>query len=156
MKFSGLLVGACAAACAAGSAAWAESGPAKPEDAIKYRQAVFTAVRWHFGPLAAMAKGQMPYNKDEAVRHADLLAALARMPLEGFGAGTDAGAETKAKAEIWQKQDKFKNGMVQMEKETTKLAEAARTGDLSALKAQVGATGKSCSSCHDDFKTKQK
>ena len=45
---------------------------------------------------------------------------------------------------------------MQMEKETAKLAEVARNGDLNALKAQVGATGKTCSSCHDDFKTKQK
>jgi cytochrome c556 len=134
---------------------FAAEGGGKPEDAIKYRQAVFTAVRWHFGPLAAMAKGTMPYNKEEAIRHADLLAALAKMPEEGFGPGTDKG-DTKAKAEIWQNQEKFKNGMMQMEKETAKLAEVARSGDLNALKAQVGVTGKNCSSCHDDFKTKQK
>ena len=33
-----------------------------------------------------------------------------------------------------------------------KLAQVAKGGDLNAVKAQFGATGKACKSCHDDFK----
>jgi cytochrome c556 len=39
-----------------------------------------------------------------------------------------------------------------MEAETAKLVETARTGDLDAIKARFGETGKSCKNCHDDFR----
>ena len=38
--------------------------------------------------------------------------------------------------------------------ETAKLEMVAKTGDEAAFKAQVGATGKACGNCHDDFHAK--
>ncbi|MBZ0092476.1 MAG: cytochrome c [Sulfuricellaceae bacterium] len=124
----------------------------KPEDAIKYRQGVYEAIKWNFGTLAAMTKGEVPYNKEEAVHRAELLTVLAKMPLEGFAPGTDKGAKTAAKAKIWQDRAKFENGFKQLQAETAKLADAAKSGDAAALKAQVGATGKTCKACHDAFR----
>jgi cytochrome c556 len=39
-----------------------------------------------------------------------------------------------------------------MEAETVKLAETAQTGNLDAIKTQLGETAKSCKSCHDAFR----
>ena len=127
----------------------------KADRAIKYRQGVLQAVGWHFGNvLGAMAKGEIPYNKEQAVRSATFVSQLAHMPYEGFVAGSDVGAPTKAKPEIWKERAKFDKAAEAMQAETAKLVAAANTGDIAALRTAVGATGKTCSNCHDDFRSK--
>ncbi|MSQ59182.1 MAG: cytochrome c [Betaproteobacteria bacterium] len=126
---------------------------AKPEDAIKYRKSVYAIMGWNFGPLAAMAKGDKPYDKDEAIRRAANIAFVSRLPLEGFIPGSESG-DTKAKPEIWQNMDDFKAKLEKMQQETAKLAEVAKAGDFNALKAQLGETGKACKACHDNYRNK--
>jgi cytochrome c556 len=125
----------------------------KPDDAIKYRKSVYTVMGWNFGPLAAMAKGEKPYDKDEAIRRAANLAFVSRLPLEGFTPGSDLGT-TKAKPEIWENLDDFKTKLEKMQGETAKLGEVAKAGDFDALKAQIGETGKACKECHDKYRNK--
>jgi cytochrome c556 len=55
---------------------------------------------------------------------------------------------------VWSKADKFKAANDAMETETAKLAELSRTGNLDALKEQVGKVQKTCKSCHEEFKNK--
>lgn len=126
----------------------------KPEDIIKYRQSALFLMGQHFGPLAAMAQGKMPYDKDVAVRNAALVEQLSKLPWDKFPAGTEQGNNTKAKPEIWNKPDDFKAKAEKMQTEVAKLAQAARTGDAEALKAQVGETGKACKACHDEYRNK--
>ena len=125
----------------------------KPEDAIKYRQSALFLLGQHFGPIAAMAQGKMPYDKDAAANHAALAQTLSRLPWDRFGAGTDKG-KTKAKPEIWTNPSDFKAKADKMQEEVAKLEQVARTGDFNALKAQVGETGKSCKACHDEYRNK--
>jgi cytochrome c556 len=130
-------------------ATWAQM---KPEDAIKYRQSAMFLVGQNFGPLAAMAQGKIPYDKDAAIKHAEIVAFVSKLPLRGFQPGTDMGGDTKAKPEIWENMDDFKAKLEKMQQETAKLPEVA--GDFNALKAQVGETGKACKACHDKYKNK--
>jgi cytochrome c556 len=125
----------------------------KPEDSIKYRRSAMYLVGANFGPLAAMAQGKRPYDKDAAIKHANIVAFVSKLPLEGFVPGTDTG-ETKAKPEIWQDMDDFKAKMDKMNQETAKLSQVAQSGDFEAVKAQVGETGKACKACHDKYKNK--
>jgi cytochrome c556 len=127
---------------------------AKPETSIKYRQGVYGIMGWNFGPMAAMVKGEKPYDKEAFAKHAANVAAVSPMALEGFGPGTDKGAETKAKPEIWTKMDDFKSKMAKMNEETAKLASIAKTGSFDDIKKQFGATGGSCKACHDDYRNK--
>jgi cytochrome c556 len=126
----------------------------KPEDAIKYRQSAMFLVGQNFGPLAAMAQGKIPYDKEAAIRHADIVAFVSKLPLQGFQPGTDTGGNTKAKPEIWENMDDFKAKLEKMQQEAAKLAEVAQSGDFNALKAQVGETGKACKACHDKYRNK--
>ncbi|HTS52136.1 MAG TPA: cytochrome c [Burkholderiales bacterium] len=126
----------------------------KPEDAIKYRQSAMFLVGQNFGPLAAMAQGKLPYDKEAAIKHADIVAFVSKLPLQGFQPGTDTGGNTKAKPEIWENMDDFKGKLEKMQQETAKLAEVAQSGDFNALKAQVGDTGKACKACHDKYRNK--
>jgi len=125
----------------------------KPEDLIKYRRSAMFLVGANFGPLAAMAQGKRPYDKDAAIKHAGIVAYVSKLPVEGFAPGTDTG-DTKAKPEIWQDLDDFKAKMDKMNQETAKLSQVAQNGDFETLKAQVGETGKACKACHDKYRNK--
>jgi cytochrome c556 len=127
----------------------------KADRAIKYRQGVFQAMGWNFySVLGPMTKGEIPYNKDQAVRSATFLSQLALMPYYGFVPGSDQGAPTKAKPEIWKETAKFEKLQQDMQAETVKLVAAAQTGDPAALKTAVTNTGRACANCHDDFRNK--
>ena len=132
-----------------GTAAFAQ----KPEDAIKFRRGVMAVIGWNFGPMAAMAKGDRPYDAAAFARHAEIVAFMSKLPLEGFVPGSDTG-ETKAKPEIWLDMDDFKAKLEKMQAEVAKLAEVAKTPDLNTSKAQLGETGKACKACHDKYRNK--
>ena len=134
------------------AAAFAADAQVKPEDQIKQRRAGYAVMGHNFANLGAMAQEKKPYNKEEAGKSADLVAALSDYMKVHFGEGTDKG-ETKAKPEIWQKRSDFDSKMDKMVVEAKKLPTAART-DLAALKAQVGEAGKACKACHDDYRAK--
>jgi cytochrome c556 len=124
---------------------------AKPEDAIKYRKAGMTMMAAHFGRVAAMANGRVPFDAKAAAENAEIATALSKLPYAGFIAGTDKG-DTKAKAEIWTEADRFRAAATRMQDEMVKLNAAAKGSNLDALKTAAGEVGKACKSCHDDFR----
>lgn len=76
MKLRLATLALCAVATtAATSTAFAQQGP-KPEDQIRYRQSIMNVMGRQFGMLAGMAKGDVPYNKDAAVKAAGLVDTL--------------------------------------------------------------------------------
>ena len=143
---------ACIAAAATllAMAAPASAQFAKPEDAIKYRQSALSVMATHFGRVGAMANGRVPFDANVASANADIVATMAKLPWAGFVAGTDG--NTKAKPEIWTKQAEFKDHSDKLVAESTKLAAAAKTGNLDALKTAFGATAGTCKACHDAFR----
>jgi cytochrome c556 len=137
-----------------GAMTFAETASAqKPEDAIKYRRGVYAVMGWNFGPMAAMAKGDRPYDAAAFARHAEIVAFMSKLPLEGFVPGSDSG-DTKAKPEIWLDMNDFKAKLEKMQAEVAKLAEVAKGGDLNASKTQLGEAGKACKACHDKYRNK--
>lgn len=124
----------------------------KPEDAIKYRQSAFTVMGNHFGRIAAMAQGRVPFDPKVAAENADIVLTMSKLPYQAFGEGTDKGLPQRAKPEVWKEQPKFKAAAEKMQAEVVKLDAAAKTGNLDAIKAAVGAVGGSCKACHDDFR----
>ena len=127
---------------------------AKPEDAIKYRQGSLAVMGAHFGRLAAMAQGKIPYDAKAAADNAAVVEFMSKLPWAAFGEGTDQGGNTKAKPEIWSDNAKFKDAAEKMQAEVVKLAAAAKTGKSDDLKTAVSATGGTCKNCHDNFRSK--
>jgi len=125
---------------------------AKPEDAIKYRQSALFVMGQHFGRVGAMATGRAPFDAKVAADNAEVVASMAKLPWAAFGPGTDKGATTKANPEVWSEQVKFKEGSEKMMAESTKLAAAAKTGNLDAVKTAFNATAASCKACHDVYR----
>ena len=124
---------------------------AKPEDAIKYRKAAFTVMSAHFGRVAAMANGRVPFDAKVAADNAELATLMSKLPYAGFVDGSDKG-DTKADPKIWAEMDKFKAAASKMQDEMAKLNIVAKGGNIDAIKVAVGDTGKACKACHDAYR----
>ena len=135
---------------AMGSLAFA--GFAKPEDAIRYRQAVMTVIGQHFGQIAAVVKGQTPYNKDEVEHNAAVLLTMSELSWEAVMVpGSDKGNTTQNTLAMKEK-DKFMAVAHQFETAVLKLAQTTKSGDIKAIKAQFGEVAKSCKACHSTYR----
>ncbi len=124
---------------------------AKPEDAIKYRQSAFALMGAHMGRLAAVVKGEVPYNKEDVARNAAIISTLSGLPWQAFGPGTEGG---KAEPAIWKESAKFKSASDRMQAAVAELNTAAQSGNPENLKKALGATSQTCKACHDDFRKK--
>lgn len=128
------------------------AGPSPAERAVAYRQGVYHAIAWNFGPMAGMVKGEIPFDAQAFALKAERVAYLSALPLEGFIPDSVVG-RSEAKPEIWDNMDDFKAKMQSFETEAGKLAEAAKTATaVDALKPQFGKVSQSCKDCHDKYK----
>lgn len=135
------------------SSAAAHAQFAKPEDAIKYRKNALFVMQQHYARIGAMVSGKAPFDAKAAADNAAVADYMAKLPWAAFGEGTDMG-DTKAKPEIWKEQAKFKAAAEKTQVEMGKLAAAAKTGNLDAIKTAFQATSGTCKACHDDFRAK--
>ncbi|MGN6517971.1 MAG: c-type cytochrome [Dokdonella sp.] len=143
-----------ALAASAGLAAIATAA-VKPESAIAYRQAGYTMLGWNFGPMAQMVRGKTPWDAAEFARRAERVAQIAPQLLEGFPEGSDAGAKTDAKPEIWKNMDDFKAKMDELVKQSKLLAEVSKSGDEAKMKEQFKETAGACKGCHDKYRNEE-
>lgn len=138
-----------ALAAAVASPAWAQF--ARAEDAVKYRQGALHVLEHHFKRIGVMVRGRAPYDARAVLENAELVAAMARLPMTGFGPGTDRLSE-KARPEIWTEQARFKEHNDKLVSESGKLLAAARSNDIDQLKAAYAATAATCKGCHDAYR----
>jgi cytochrome c556 len=128
----------------------------KPEIMVKQRQAAMTLQGKYAGPLGAMAAGKAPYNADTVAFNAAMLDALSRMPWDGFAESTKGvTVKTAALPTIWSEPAKFKAAQDNFQSAVQALVKVSRGGDEAAVKAAIGAMGKTCGACHQDFREKQ-
>lgn len=130
----------------------APAGGPKPEHYVKYRQSVFTLIRWNFGPMVAVVKGQAPYDSARFAAQAARVAALAPMIAEGFHPSTKGAKKTEAKDDIYANPAEFNRLAKDLETASANLARVAQGGNLDQIKPAFMATGKACGACHDKFK----
>ena len=124
---------------------------AKPEDAVKYRKNALFVMQQNFGRVAGMASGKIPFDAKVAADSAQVAEFVGRLPWAAFGDGTDKG-DTRAKPEIWIEKAKFNEYADKMNLEMSKLAAAAKTGNLDSIKTAVTATSGTCKTCHDAYR----
>lgn len=127
---------------------------AKTEDAINYRQSALFLMGQHFGRIGAMVNDKMPFDAAQAKESAAIVNVVGKLPWAAFGPGTDNGAPTKARSEVWEDSSKFTAARDKLTAALPKLASAAETGDKAALKAAFQDTAATCKNCHDDFRAK--
>lgn len=147
------VVAGVAAAALGAAAAW----PAfalqfnRPEDAVKYRQGALFVLGQHFTRIGAMASGRVPYDGKAAIEHAEVVASLSRLPMDGFAIGPDR-VSGKARPEIWTEAARFKEHNDKFVAETGRLLAAAKTNSVDALKSAFAATANTCKGCHDAYR----
>jgi cytochrome c556 len=143
---------ALAAGLVAGTALPAQLQFSRAEDAVKYRQGALFVLAQHFSRIGAMATGRMPYDPKAALEHAEVVASLSRLPLDGFGAGAER-APARARPEVWTETARFREHNDRFVAESAKLVAAARTNNLDALKTAFSSTAGTCKSCHDAYRS---
>jgi len=124
----------------------------KPEDAVKYRKAAFTVMGTHFSRLGAMSQGRVPFDGTVAAANAEIVNNMAKLPFAGFVDGTAGTEKGTPNGKVWTERAKFDAAALKMQEEVAKLAVAARTNNLDALKTAFGSTASTCKSCHDDYR----
>ena len=127
---------------------------AKPETLVKQRQAAMTLQGKYWGPLGGMAQGKVPYDATVVARNAGYLDALSHMPWDGFNTSTKD-VKSQALPAVYTDTAKFKEAQDHFQSEVSKLVAISKGGDEAAVKAQLGATGKTCGGCHENFREKQ-
>ena len=119
---------------------------------IKYRQNVMKAAAGHMGAIVGILKNKLPI-KNHIIEHAQSLKKISKMTIAIFPKGSGIG-RTKAKKSIWDNWSKFEKVSQNFAKESTKLLEIAKNGDMQTIASQVRKTGKTCGSCHKNFRKK--
>ncbi len=122
------------------------------QNAIDYRKNTMDAVGGHMKDVVAIAKGEVAHKAHLPV-HVSSLAALANLAPDLFGPDTRDG-DTHALPKIWEQPDAFKQKLADFRKAANDLDALVKSGDMTNFGAALGALGKSCKSCHDDFKEK--
>lgn len=132
---------------------YADAPAMEPEEAVEHRIAGFRELGTEFKNLNDMVKSGAS-NKSLLQASVAHMRSLAKLQESWFPPGTEPSEDlkTRALAEIWEKQQDFRQLQVEFVQATTKLEAVAGQGDLDALKAQIRATGQLCKSCHDRFR----
>lgn len=117
---------------------------------IEDRQAAMKQNGKAIGALAAIAKGEAPYDAAVVKNNADIIREDFVKAFASFPAGSEKGPpETYAKAEIWSDPDGFKAAADQAIKAVEALA---ATTDEAGFKTALGGLGNSCKGCHDKYR----
>jgi cytochrome c556 len=72
------------------------------------------------------------------------------------GSGVEARPKSEAKANIWTDAAGFTAAASAAQLQVSKLNQAALSGDMGAVRAQIRATGGSCKGCHDKYRQEKK
>ena len=124
-------------------------------DPIADRQALMKANGKAAGQLAAVAKGEQPFDA------AAVLAALQTLSDDAqkldmatlFPAGSDTG-DTTASPKIWEDPAAFQAQIDKFRADTAAAVTSPPT-DVEGVKAALGAIGADCASCHETFRVKK-
>ena len=127
------------------------------EDAIKARKALMTLYGMNIGQLGAMAKGEMEYDPAKAKTAAVNLNTLASMNHSAvWPMGSDSTAmpdKTKAKLIAWTTYPASAKISKNLIAASASMVAVADQG-LDKVQANIGAIGKTCGACHNEFREK--
>ena len=136
--------------------AYAAQDPLK--SAIKARQGEMQLRQFNVGPLFGMAKGKIDYDAEMAKKLAGNLKLMLDLDNgRAWAPGSDNekyAGKTRALPKIWTTYPEIADYGKKFAMAVNELAAVAGDG-RDALKSKIGAVGKSCKSCHDDFREKK-
>jgi len=127
-------------------------------NAIKARQGEMQLRAFNVGPLFGMAKGKIDYDAEMANKLAGNLKLMLDLDNgRAWAQGSDTekyAGETTALPKIWTTYPEISDYGKKYVIAVNELAAVAGDG-RDALKSKIGAVGKSCKGCHDEFREKK-
>jgi cytochrome c556 len=128
------------------------------KNAIKARQGEMQLRAFNVGPLFGMAKGKIDYDAELAKKLAGNLKLMLDLDNgRAWAKGSDIDnymGDTTALPKIWTTYPEISKYGKKYVAAVNELAAVAGDG-RDALKSKMGAVGKSCKGCHDEFREKQ-
>jgi cytochrome c556 len=126
----------------------------KPSDVVKYRQSMMKAIGAHMSAMSLVVKKQVS-DRSQLAAHAAAVHDLSGGIPSFFPRDTSRDkTRTAAKNEIWQRFADFKALSEKLQRESEKLADAAKRGDAKAFDAQFENVANVCGECHQTFRQK--
>lgn len=122
-------------------------------DPISQRKAILKEMGDATKPVAAMLKGQAPYDNAAVQKLLTVLADGGKKLPDLFPDNSKTGGDTAALPAIWEDKAKFNAIFAKMASAAT--AAQATIKDEASLKANIGGVLGTCKSCHDDFRAKK-
>ena len=135
-----------------GAAGAAEVAMAQEPQAV--RQQMMKDVGRSMGALAAIAKGEKPYDAEVVRVSLTTISQVSKTFPDQFPAGSETGAETEASPKIWENTDDFRAKAAQLGKDVDATL-VALPGDQAAVAAAIGPIGKNCGGCHETYRLKK-
>lgn len=127
-------------------------------NAIKARQGEMQLRTFNVGPLFGMAKGKVAYDAELAAKLAGNLKLMLDLDNgRAWAKGSDTDSykgKTTALPKIWTTYPEIAEYGKKYAMAVNDLAVVAGNG-IDALKSKLGALGKSCKGCHDEFREKK-
>jgi cytochrome c556 len=121
-----------------------------PEDAIRYRQAVMTAMSGHVAAISLIFSGKVEHQQ-YLLSHAEALAATADQVSKVFPSDSATG-KTRALPLIWQEPEKFQKATEAIRAATGQLRDAVKGGDKAAIGQAMKPVFDACKGCHDRYR----
>lgn len=153
IKPAPLLLSLTVVAVLAGSANLMAHGGAK--GIVKERMEVMKSIGKAMKSISKMARGKAPLDADKVAASARSIARHGQRIPAMFPKGSSQGV-TEASPRIWQDPEGFKQGTQQMVDAARSLEAAARSDDAGNVKAAFASLGKTCGTCHKQFRIKKK
>ncbi len=121
--------------------------------AVETRQKKFKQLGKNFKTISDNAKAGTPAS-DDALAAIETVGKLAPKLKSWFpeGSGPEAGVETEALPAIWTDAEGFAAATAEFETAVATLVAAGASADGDAIKTAFGNVGKTCGSCHDNYR----
>ena len=129
-------------------------GGVDPNSPMGKRQAIFKQMLKTNEDLGGMLRGRLPFDAARFQAEAKQLDELARQPWQHFPQIQDEG-DSAAKADVWQRQERFQVLARELEATTAALSQASQAPSLTVAgltpaQARVEAA---CKACHQEFRS---
>ena len=129
-------------------------GGVDPNSPQGQRQAIFKQMLKVSEDLGGMLRGRIAFKEQGFVSAAAELDRLTRTPWQHFPQVREEGGETRAKDEVWQRQERFQQLARELEASTAALVAASAASPLQSadLVAPVQRVEDGCKACHEEFR----
>ena len=128
---------------------------AAQSDPVKTREKLMKENNNQAKIVVQMAKGQTPFNAKAVDAAFTQWADTAKQLPDLFPANAKTGGDNRASPKIWENKADFNAKIADFAKVVAD-NKAKAVASLDGLKAAVGAVGKSCGNCHDDYRLAKK